>query len=69
MFSLAFQAVTKIYLNNSLENTPLERQQVEQVIADTAMTFYDNASNCNRTRGGMKKASDMSVIHTVIDVR
>ncbi|KAI9794546.1 MAG: hypothetical protein M1816_004433 [Peltula sp. TS41687] len=38
---------------------PLPLGQVEQAIVNVAMSFYDNASNCNRTRGGVKKASDI----------
>jgi hypothetical protein len=32
---------------------------IEGVVLASAMRHYDNASNGNRTRGGMKKASDM----------
>ncbi|KAI9849418.1 MAG: hypothetical protein M1837_004037 [Sclerophora amabilis] len=48
-----------IYLSPALENSPLSPEDVEKVVFDSAMHFYDNATNCNRTRGGMKKASDI----------
>jgi hypothetical protein len=40
-------------------NAILTPEDIEQVIASTALQFYDSASNGNRTRGAMKKASDM----------
>jgi hypothetical protein len=36
---------------------------VEKVVLDQAMQLYDNASNGNRTRGNMKKAQDLYVLH------
>ncbi|KAJ4304553.1 hypothetical protein N0V90_000079 [Kalmusia sp. IMI 367209] len=38
---------------------PLALVDVEKVIVTAAMHHYDNASNGNRTRGGMKRASDI----------
>jgi hypothetical protein len=32
--------------------------EVEKVVVESAMASYDNASNGNKTRGSMKKASD-----------
>ncbi|KAL4896621.1 Sec39 domain-containing protein [Aspergillus ambiguus] len=37
----------------------LDSDQVEEAIKEAIFTAYDNASNGNRTRGGMKKASDI----------
>jgi hypothetical protein len=42
----------------------LGRGDVEKVVLDAAMGFYDNASNCGRSRGGIKKASDTLVALT-----
>jgi hypothetical protein len=41
--------------------TPLNAIQVEQAVKEAIFTAYDNASNGNRTRGGMKRAYDMYV--------
>ncbi|KAF2503221.1 secretory pathway Sec39 [Lophium mytilinum] len=48
----------KIYISA----TPYHRlslEEIETVIITAAMAHYDNASNGNRTRGGMKKAADI----------
>lgn len=34
---------------------------LEKTILSVAMSFYDGASNGNRTRGGVRKASEMYV--------
>ncbi|ODM23827.1 hypothetical protein SI65_01416 [Aspergillus cristatus] len=39
--------------------TSLQASQVEAAVKDAITTAYDNASNGNRTRGGMKKAYDI----------
>ena len=39
--------------------TPLQASQVEAAVKDAITTAYDNASNGNKTRGGMKKAYDI----------
>jgi hypothetical protein len=41
------------------DESPLKPEQVEAAAMETIITFYDNASNGNRTRGRMKKALDM----------
>lgn len=51
-YSLAVQT----YLGTS--PSPLSNDEVERVVVDIVLNFYDNASNGNRTRGGVKKASD-----------
>jgi hypothetical protein len=38
---------------------PLDRELLQDTIYATAMSAYDNASNPNRTRGGLKKCDDM----------
>lgn len=38
---------------------PLDRKVLQDTIYTTAMSAYDNASNPNRTRGGLKKCDDM----------
>jgi hypothetical protein len=37
----------------------LSRKQVEEAVVEAIFAAYDNASNGNRTRGGMKRAYDM----------
>ncbi|KAF2648065.1 secretory pathway Sec39 [Lophiostoma macrostomum CBS 122681] len=55
LYTLAVQ----IYINGSPNTLPLSASEVENVVLKAAMHHYDNASNGNRTRGGMKRASDM----------
>ncbi len=63
--STDFQAVIETYLGTAATpSPPLPREQVEQAIWEVAMSFYDNATNGNRTRGAMKKASD-TFVHSV----
>ncbi|KAK4104010.1 Sec39-domain-containing protein [Parathielavia hyrcaniae] len=38
---------------------PLGQQALQDTVYATAMTAYDNASNPNRTRGGLKKCDDI----------
>lgn len=42
-------------------NSALPRDEVEAVVTNSILNAFDNASNGNRTRGGMKRASDMQV--------
>lgn len=37
----------------------MSSDEIQQVFLDQAMQFYDSASNGNRARGSMKKASDL----------
>ena len=55
-----YQLVINLYLRNG-DPSALSREDVEKTIMDCAMSFYDNASNCSKSRGGVKKASDTSV--------
>ncbi len=54
-----FSLITRIYVDPSSEDRSLSTDEVEKVILDLAMHYYDNASNGNRTRGGVKKASEI----------
>jgi hypothetical protein len=38
---------------------PLDKKLLQDTIYATALAAYDNASNPNRTRGGLKKCDDM----------
>uniref|UniRef100_A0A093VE21 Protein transport protein sec39 n=1 Tax=Talaromyces marneffei PM1 TaxID=1077442 RepID=A0A093VE21_TALMA len=40
-------------------HSPLELTQVETAVVDTIISFYDTASNGNKTRGKMKKAVEI----------
>ncbi|KAI9703040.1 MAG: hypothetical protein M1820_006031 [Bogoriella megaspora] len=57
--SSQYELATRIYLSNEDVDGILTSKQIEAVIVVLALQIYDNASNGNRTRGGMKKASDM----------
>lgn len=46
----------EIYTQSS---SPLDLTQVETAVVDTIISFYDTASNGNKTRGKMKKAVEM----------
>jgi hypothetical protein len=54
-FPLAWQT----YIQAPSDLSPLPLTDVEMVVLGAAMHHYDNASNGNRTRGGMKRASDI----------
>ncbi|KAH9873214.1 hypothetical protein J1614_005612 [Plenodomus biglobosus] len=54
-YSLAVQ----IYVQPNFGEQPLLSSDVEQVVLASAMHHYDNASNGNRTRGGVKRAADI----------
>ncbi|KAI9889271.1 MAG: hypothetical protein M1814_005646 [Vezdaea aestivalis] len=50
-----FPLATTLYISTN----PLPLSTVERLIHLTAMTSYDNATNGNRTRGGMKRSCDI----------
>lgn len=50
----------KLYLEAATPSLP--GPAVEQIVLGKAMEAYDGASNGNKTRGGMKKATDMFVM-------
>lgn len=52
-----YQLAIDIYTNS--KTTPLNPAQVEAAVQEAIFTAYDNASNGNRTRGGMKRAYDI----------
>ncbi|KAI9934269.1 hypothetical protein MW887_005343 [Aspergillus wentii] len=52
-----YQLAVDIFTN--WESAPLQPAQVEAAVKDAIFTAYDNASNGNRTRGGMKRAHDI----------
>jgi hypothetical protein len=54
-YALAIQ----IYITTPSSQPPLSKPDVQKVVLEAALHDYDNASNGNRTRGGMKKASDI----------
>ncbi|KAF2417514.1 secretory pathway Sec39 [Tothia fuscella] len=54
-----YPLVISTYVRQDYEYHRLSTDDVEEVIIAVAMNHYDNASNGNRTRGGMRKASDI----------
>jgi hypothetical protein len=58
---LGYSAISNIYIKGSKKDHHLSPEEIEQVIISSALNQYDNASNGNKNRGGMKKASDMLV--------
>jgi hypothetical protein len=50
------QTAVDIYLRSG--NGPLDLEEVENCVRESILSSYDNASNGNRTRGGMKRASE-----------
>lgn len=51
-------ALAKSIYEDSVER-PLDEKVLKDAVFSTAMTAYDNASNSNRTRGGLKKCDDI----------
>ncbi|KAE8391307.1 Sec39 domain-containing protein [Aspergillus alliaceus] len=51
-----YNLAIEIYVNS---NSALSLTQVEEAVKEAIFTTYDNASNGNRTRGGMKRAYDI----------
>jgi hypothetical protein len=54
--ALEYDLAVDVYINS---NPTLSYAQVEKAVQEAIFTAYDNASNGNRTRGGMKRAYDM----------
>jgi len=52
-----FQSVRDIYLDEG--GSALSREILKSRVLEAILNAYDNASNGNRTRGGVKKASDL----------
>ncbi|KAF2231301.1 secretory pathway Sec39 [Viridothelium virens] len=57
--SSCYDLAIRTFLTQSSSGSPLSRDEVEAVIIASVLNSYDNASNGNRTRGGMKKAHDI----------
>ena len=55
--SLGYSLARSIYEESP--EKPLPSKVLEDTIVEAAMNAYDNASNPNRTRGGLLKADDM----------
>ena len=55
--AVGYDLAIGLYLKSS--TNLLQPERVEQLVVDKVMEAYDGASNGNRTRGGMKIASDM----------
>lgn len=52
-----YQTAVDIYLTK--DKGPLDVHEVETCVHESILRSYDNASNGNRTRGGMKRASEI----------
>jgi hypothetical protein len=61
-FVSGYKLSTAIYCGQAID--PIPRDKVEKVVLEVAYSFYDNASNGNKFRGGVKKASEMSAPST-----
>lgn len=54
-----FPLAVHIYVKPAFGEQPLLQSDVEKVILAAALHHYDNASNGNRNRGGMKRCADI----------
>ncbi|KAF9741699.1 hypothetical protein PMIN02_000634 [Paraphaeosphaeria minitans] len=54
-----FPLVVQLYIRPASDRSLLPLADVERTILTAVLQHYDNASNGNRTRGGMKRASDI----------
>lgn len=52
-----YNLATEIYCKNPAG--PVPTANLEKTVLSVALAFYDGASNGNRTRGGLRKASEM----------
>jgi hypothetical protein len=57
--SASYSLIVSIYVQGDSRHHRITSSEVQATIISSAMNHYDNASNGNRTRGGMKKASDI----------
>lgn len=60
MILLGYDMITKLYLHDTNARM-LPAETTEKIVLAKALEAYDGASNGNRMRGGVKKASDMLV--------
>lgn len=54
-----FQLAVQIYVKPAFGEHPLLQSEVEKVVLSAALNHYDNASNGNRNRGGMKRCVEI----------
>lgn len=55
-----YALVDQLYLDETAAtDRRISSEEMQSVLLDQAMQLYDSASNGNRTRGSMKKASDL----------
>ena len=54
-----FPLVVQIYVKPAFGEHPLLQSEVEKVVLSAALHHYDNASNGNRNRGGMKRCTEI----------
>jgi hypothetical protein len=54
-----YPLVVQTYIRPSTGQPPLPLGEVEKVVLTSALHHYDNASNGNRTRGGMKRSAEI----------
>jgi hypothetical protein len=54
-----YPLVVHTYIKSSNGDQPLSPDAVEKVVLTAALNHYDNATNGNRTRGGMKRAAEI----------
>lgn len=54
---IGYTLVKSIY--EDAKHRPLADQTVQEAVQYAALDAFDNASNPNRTRGGLKKCNDM----------
>lgn len=62
MNDAGFELAIKLYVRNRemlSTSLALAIEDVESIVLAKAMEAYDGASNGNKTRGGVRKASDM----------
>jgi hypothetical protein len=57
--SSQYPLAIQIYMQSPIGHQALPPSVVENVVLATVMHHYDNASNGNKTRGGMKRAMDI----------
>ncbi|KAI4268902.1 MAG: hypothetical protein LQ337_007580 [Flavoplaca oasis] len=48
-----------VYVYCTQDQRPISEDMVEKTVINVAMSFYDGASNGNRTRGGIRKACEI----------
>lgn len=54
-----FPLAVQIYVKPAFGEHPLLQSEIEKVVLSTALHHFDNASNGNRNRGGMKRCAEI----------